>query len=67
LGGGCSLLVSLDIVLSTLTIFGKSTLRLGIPGATNLRGTKVHFQWGVVDPAAGGIGLAMTNGATLTL
>lgn len=67
LGGGCSLLVSPDIVLPFLVINGKSSSFVRIPTAQNLRGAKIHFQWGVVDPAAGGIGLAMTNGATLTL
>lgn len=32
-----------------------------------LKGATLHFQWGVVDSTAKGIGLAMSNGGTLKL
>ena len=72
-GGGCDLLVQPDILIS-IGVGGTSgpgkgtaSARLALPSDPRLKGAKAHFQWGVVDPAAKGIGVAMSNAATLTL
>ncbi len=72
-GGGCSLLQSNDFSL-LITVGGPSgagngntSLLLGIPNDPNILGQDIHFQWGVVDPAATGIGIAFSNGGTVSL
>lgn len=72
-GGSCNLLVSADIVL-LVGVHGTSgpgngtaSVKMPIPSDPKLRGAKAYFQWGVVDPAAAGIGVAFSNAATLTL
>ena len=46
---------------------GTASVKFRIPNKPALKGVKAHFQWGVVDPAARGIGLAFSDGATVTL
>ena len=48
---------------------GRASVKLPLPSDAKLKlkGAKTHFQWGVVDPAAAGIGVAFSNPATLTL
>ncbi len=72
-GGGCSLLQSDDFSL-LITVGGPSgagngntSLLLGIPNDPNILGQDIHFQWGVVDAAAAGIGVAFSNGGTVSL
>jgi len=72
-GGGCTLLVTPNLLLrlpvSGLSGAGNgsSSLKLLIPNNPKLKGATAHVQWGVVDPAAAGIGIAFSNGATLSL
>lgn len=71
-GGSCDLLVNPLLLLQTNvpgTGAGTGTAGFKIPLPSNpaYQGTTVHFQWGVIDPAAAGIGVATSNGATLTL
>jgi hypothetical protein len=73
LGGGCNLLVAPHLVLP-MTMGGTSgagngviIYRIDLPSDPKLRGARAHFQWAVADPAAAGIGLALSQGATLTL
>ncbi len=72
-GGGCSLLQSNEFNL-LMTVGGlpgpangSTNLVLGIPNDPNILGQDIHFQWGVVDPAAAGIGIAFSNGGTVGL
>lgn len=73
LGGGCSVLVSLDILLRQ-TVSGSSgpgngaaNVRIPIPNDPRLKGVEVYFQWGIVDPAAKAIGIAFSNGGVLRI
>ncbi len=72
-GGGCTLLVTPSLLLQLpVSGFpgpgnGSSSLKLPIPNNPKLMGAKAHVQWGVVDPAAVGIGIAFSSGATLSL
>ncbi len=72
-GSGCSLLQSNDLVFSLVAGGlpgpgnGSSSLLFGIPNDPALQGQDFHFQWGVVDAAAAGIGIAFSNAGTLKL
>lgn len=73
LGGGCSLRVSMDILV-VLPVGGSAGggngttgFNIPIPNDPRLLGSMVHFQWAVADPAAQGIGLAFSDGATVKL
>jgi hypothetical protein len=73
LGGGCFLLVSPDLVVR-VPIFGvpgpgngSALMGLPLPSDPRLKGAHVRCQWGVIDPAAAGIGIAFSQAATLTL
>ncbi len=46
---------------------GRASIKVALPNDPKLKGASVHIQWGVVDPAAKGIGVAFSNAATLTL
>jgi hypothetical protein len=65
---GCSLLVSVDFVLSGGTnASGEARLSFGMPNVAGLIGTKFHNQVAVVDQGANGAGVVMTNGGTATV
>lgn len=72
-GGACNLLLSPAVVLpvpvggSSGPGNGTASVRLVLPNDPKLRGAFVHLQWGVADPAAAGLGVAFSGGATLTL
>lgn len=71
LGGGCSLLVSPDLLFvlpvsgGTGAGRGAAAFSLNIPNDPKLVGVKIYFQWGVADPAAKGIGLAFSGAGEL--
>ena len=72
-GGGCTLLVTPTLLLGVAVSGpagagnGTSSLKLPIPNKPQLRGAMAHCQWGVIDPAAKGIGIAFSNAATIKL
>jgi hypothetical protein len=72
-GGGCSLLVSLDYTLllgmagSSGPGNGAQQIKFSIPNNQAFKGAVLHFQWAVTDVGAKGIGLAFSNGGTLSL
>lgn len=71
LGGGCDLLVSLDLLFFTPLSggtgpgLGTASINLFLPLDPKLQGLQLHFQWAVADPQAKGIGLAFSDAATL--
>lgn len=72
-GGSCDLLVSANILIP-VSVGGTSgpgngnaSVRLPIPDSPGLAGAQAFFQWGVLDPAAAGIGVAFSDGAVLSL
>jgi hypothetical protein len=72
-GGGCALLVAPHLLIQ-LPVGGlpgagngTSSIKLSIPNNPKLKGATAHAQWGVVDPAAAGIGVAFSNAATMRL
>ena len=72
LGGSCSLLLQPAILLQTNVQGtgpgnGSARFKLPLPSNPVYKGATLHFQWGIVDPAAAGIGVALSNAATLTL
>lgn len=61
---GCSILVSLDLLLSTATNgSGNGSVRLTIPKNAALLGFRVYNQWAVLDPSANPLSLALSAGA----
>jgi len=68
-GGGCSLLVSLDTILpAALDANGAAMLPIAVPNDPNLRGQSLNFQWLVVDSvSASPLGLTVSNGGAANL
>lgn len=67
LGNGCDLLVgtagnAAHVITSTGAGSGTASQALPIPNNPALVGQVLYSQWGVVDAAAGGLGLAMSAG-----
>lgn len=65
---GCSLLVSTDIQLLTVTDpNGAAALRLALPTSRRFIGGTLYFQWVVVDPTANLAGLLTSRGLAATV
>lgn len=72
LGGSCDLLVNpLNILQTSIQGSGAGTgsaqFKIPLPTNSAYFGIPIHFQWGIADPAAPGIGIATTRAATLRL
>ncbi len=71
-GGGCELLVGPTIQFGvavgggTGPGNGQASFPINLPTDPLFLGMQAHIQWGVIDPQAAGIGLAMSNAATLS-
>ena len=70
-GGGCDLLVA-PLLLFRLPVAGlpgagNGSTSLRIPLDPKFKGVTLHLQWGVIDSAAKGIGIAFSNGGTVKL
>lgn len=66
LGGSCDLLVDPLLILQTNVQgsgpgTGVASFKLPLPNNPALQGKSLYLQWGGVDPAAAGIGLAMSD------
>jgi hypothetical protein len=73
LGGGCTLLVTPQLLI-LLPVSGlpgagngSSSIKLLVPNDPKYKGRVAHAQWGGIDPAAPGIGIAFSNAATIKL
>ena len=64
---GCSLLVSLDVVVPFATATGMGTLPLAVPNQVSLLGASFYCQGKAVDPPANPLGVIASNalGATV--
>ncbi|MCI0587402.1 MAG: hypothetical protein L0323_11235 [Planctomycetes bacterium] len=69
LGTSCSLLVSVDVVVSaTVDAAGTATVGIPLPSAAGFAGASAFAQWGVLDPGTGtSQPVAMSNGLRITL
>ncbi len=72
-GGGCTLLVA-PLFLIRLPVSGlpgagngSSSIKLPLPSDPKSSGLTASCQWGVIDSAAAGIGVAFSNAATIKL
>ncbi len=72
-GGGCTLLVA-PLFLIRLPVGGlpgagngSSSIKLPLPSDPKFKGVTASCQWGVIDSAAAGIGVAFSNAATIKL
>ncbi len=73
LGSGCSLLVSPEAIFGVAVGGGSgpgagtANFNIPVPVDPSLEDMTIYFQWGVMDPAGGANGLAVSNGASLKL